>query len=388
MQALRVVPTIHYFDTFAAFNEAFPITDRDIIITNEWIYTPYIAPLGVTPAGVIYQEKFGQGEPSDEVIDAMAKEAAKYDADRIIAIGGGTIIDISKVLCLDVPARSEDLFQGVVAPVKKKELIVIPTTCGTGSEVTNVAIAELKSLHIKKALAVEETYADHAVLIPESLAGLPDYVFSTSSIDALVHATESYLSPKASPFTEMYSLAAIDLIMKGFKAIVESGNTAENRLPWLKDFALASNYAGIAFGNAGCAAVHAMAYSIGGAYHVPHGESNYAFFTEVFKMYVRKAPDGKIAKLNALLADYLAESLEKALGRPADPIADADKIYDALEDLLNGLIPKKALHEYGMKEEEIDTFTTLTVENQQRLLANNYVPLSDAEIREIFASLY
>ena len=137
---------------------------------------------------------------------------------------------------------------------------------------------------------MRRTYADTAVLIPESLQGLPDYVFATSSIDALIHAIESYLSPKASPFTEMYSLAAIQMIMNGFKEILaKGGNTPENRKPLLKDFCLAANYAGIAFGNAGCAAVHALSYSIGGAFHVPHGEANYQFFTEVFKMYMRKS---------------------------------------------------------------------------------------------------
>ena len=107
---------------------------------------------------------------------------------------------------------------------------MIPTTCGTGSEVTNVAVAELKSLHVKMGLAVDETYADKAVLIPESLQGLPDYVFATSPIDALIHATESYLSPFASPQTELFSLKAIEMIMHGYmQMIANGGNTAEAR---------------------------------------------------------------------------------------------------------------------------------------------------------------
>ncbi|NLP30326.1 MAG: 4-hydroxybutyrate dehydrogenase, partial [Clostridiales bacterium] len=246
-------------------------------------------------------------------------------------------------------------------------------TCGTGSEVTNVAIAELKSLKTKKGIAVEETYADVAVLIPETIKGLPYKFFVTSSIDALIHAIESYLSPKASPFTEMYSLAAIEMIMKGYKEIVEKGE--DERLKYLKEFVLASNYAGIAFGNAGCAAVHALSYSIGGAFHVPHGEANYQFFTEVFKMYTRKKPDGKIKEATKIFAD--------ALG--CDPDGD---VYGELEKFLNKLIVKKPLREYGMTEAQIDEFTDMTIENQQRLLANNYVFLDRDEIREIFANLY
>lgn len=374
MQALRLVPKIQYFDTFKEFNEAFGLGKGDILVTNQWMYDPYVKPLGID-IPVIFQEKYGSGEPSDEMIDAMAKDMKNYEYDRIIAFGGGTIVDICKVLCLDVPEKSVQLFMGEVKPVKVKELVVVPTTCGTGSEVTNVAIAELKSLHIKKGLAVEETYASTAVLIPESLQGLPDYVFATSSIDALIHAIESYLSPKASPFTDLLGLKAIEMIIDGYKAIIaKGGNTKENRKDLLKDFCLAANYAGIAFGNAGVGAVHALSYSIGGAFHVPHGEANYAFFTEVFKMYQKKDPDGKIKEVNEIMAGILG--------------CETAVVYEELEKILNQLIAKKPLHEYGMVEEQIDLFTKSTIENQQRLLVNNYVPLSEAEIREIFANLF
>lgn len=374
MQALRVVPAIHYFDTFDEFNQEFKLGKGDLLVTNQWMYDPYVKPLGIDMP-VIFQEKYGAGEPSDEMMDAMKKDMDKFDYNRIIAFGGGTIVDICKVLSLDIPTKALDLYTGEVAPKKIKELIVVPTTCGTGSEVTNVAIAELKALHTKKGIAVEETFPDTAVLIPESLQGLPDYVFATSSIDALIHAIESYLSPKESPFTEMYSLQAIQMIMKGYQKILAlGGNTAENRKAYLRDFLLASNYAGIAFGNAGCAAVHALSYSIGAAFHVPHGEANYQFFTEVFKMYMRKEPDGKITRANQIFADILG--------------CDSAFVYDELEKMLGQLVVKKPLREYGMTEAQIDEFTKSTIENQQRLLGNNYVFLTDEEIREIFANLY
>lgn len=372
MQALRVVPKVFYFDTFKEFNDEFQVGKGDLVLTNEWLYTPYMKPLDID-TNVIFQEKYGAGEPSDEMIDAIAAEMKKYSFDRIVAFGGGTIVDICKVLALDVPEKSIDLFTGAVHLVKKKKLVVVPTTCGTGSEVTNVAIAELKSLHTKKGIAAEETYADVAVLVPETIKGLPYKFFVTSSVDALIHAIESYLSPKASPFTEMYSLTAIQMIMDGYKQIVAKGDA--ERFNYLKEFVLASNYAGIAFGNAGCAAVHALSYSIGGAFHVPHGEANYQFFTEVFKMYTRKNPTGKILQATKIFAE--------ALG--CDPAGD---VYGELETFLNKLIAKKPLREYGMAAKQIDEFTDSTIANQQRLLANNYVFLDRDEIREIFANLY
>ena len=88
MQALRVVPEILYFDTFKEFNEQFQLGKGDILVTNQWMYDPYVKPLGID-VPVIYQEKYGKGEPSDEMIDAMAKDMKAYEFDRIIAFGGG-----------------------------------------------------------------------------------------------------------------------------------------------------------------------------------------------------------------------------------------------------------------------------------------------------------
>ena len=374
MQALRVVPSIHYFDTFKDFNDEFKLGKGDILVTNQWMYDPYVKPLGIDMP-VVYQEKYGAGEPTDEMMDAMKAEMDKYDYNRIIAFGGGTIVDCCKVLACDIPDKVADLYTGKVAPKRVKELVVVPTTCGTGSEVTNVAVASIPSLNLKKGIADEETYADIAVLIPESLQGLPDKVFATSSVDALIHAVESFLSPKASPFTEMYSIKAIEMIMNGYKTIIErGGNTKENRADLLKDFCLAANYAGIAFGNAGCGAVHALSYAHGGAFHIPHGEANFICFTEVFKMYMRKQPVGKIQIANKLFADVLG-------------CAEAD-VYPELDKFLGKILEKKPLKEYRMTEDQVAPFAKSTVDNQQRLLGNNYVPLTEEEIAEIFQNLY
>ncbi len=374
MQALKLKPVIHYFDTFKEFNEEFNLGKGDILVTNEWMYKPYVEGLGID-IPVIFQEKYGAGEPSDEMMDAMKVDMDKYEFNRIVAFGGGTIVDICKVLACEIPDKVADLFTGKVAPKRIKELIVVPTTCGTGSEVTNVAVASLPSLNLKKGIADEQTFADVAVLIPESLQGLPDYVFATSSIDALVHASESFLSPKASPFTELFSLKAIEMIMNGYKKIVErGGNTKENRADLLKDFLIASNYAGIAFGNAGCAAVHALAYAHGAAFHVAHGESNFQGFTEVFKVYNKKKPDGKIAVMNKIFADILN--------------CNTVEVYDKLDEFLGQILRKKPLREYGMTEDQTAVFAKSTVENQQRLLGNNYVELSEEEIAEIFMEMF
>ena len=370
MNQLMIKPLIVKYATCKEFAEEYKIEKGDLIITNEYIYEPNFGDMNLE-CDVIFQEKYGAGEPSDDMAEAIFRDI-KGEPKRIIAIGGGTVIDISKIFALKHVSPILDLYDGQLPIEKNKELVLVPTTCGTGSEVTNIAILALNSRGTKKGLAVDEMYADSAVMIPELLKGLPFRFFATSSIDALIHAIESSLSPKGNSYTRLFGYKAIEIIINGYKKIRDEGEDA--RFPLLDDFLVASNYAGIAFGNAGCAAVHAMSYPLGATYHVAHGESNYAMFTGVMKNYMEIRTDGEIAKLNAFIADILG--------------CDVINVYEELEKLLNVLIPKKALHEYGMKEEEIELFTDSVIENQQRLLNNNFVYLDRDRMIKIYRELY
>lgn len=370
MKELSVRPEIYKYDSAKEFAEAFRLQKGDLILTNEYIYRPHFGALNLE-CDVIYQENYGAGEPTDEMAEAILKDI-KGEPKRIIAIGGGTVLDLAKLFALKQVSPVLDLYDGKLPIEKNKELILVPTTCGTGSEVTNIAILALISRGTKKGLAVDEMYADAAVLIPELLSGLPFGVFSASSIDALVHAVESTLSPKANATTRMFGYRAIEMILKGYLEIAEKGPGA--RLMLLDDFLTASNYAGIAFGNAGCAAVHALSYPLGAVYHVPHGESNYAMFTGVLKNYMELRPEGELLKLNRFIADLIG-----------CPISD---VYDETEKLLNVLLPKKPLHAYGMKETEIEQFTDSVLENQQRLLVNNFAKFDRDRILKIYRELF
>ncbi len=324
MKQFMVKPELFRYETAKTFAEEFQIGQDDLVITNEYIYQPYFGGLSLE-CEVIFQERYGAGEPSDDMAEAIYRDI-KGNPKRIIAIGGGTVIDISKLFVLKNVSPILDLYDGKLSIEKDKELILVPTTCGTGSEVTNIAILALNSRGTKKGLAVDEMYADKAVLIPELLKGLPFRFFATSSIDALIHAVESSLSPKGNGYTRMFGYKAIEMILNGYKEIRDNG--PEARMPLLEDFLVASNYAGIAFGNAGCAAVHALSYPLGATYHVAHGEANYAMFTGVMKNYMELKTDGEIAKLNAFIAGILN--------------CDVKDVFEELESLLNVLIPKKS----------------------------------------------
>ncbi len=370
MKMLSIKPEVQLYDTCKQFCEDYAINENDLIITNEYIFNPLFANLGVK-ATVLYQEKYGLGEPSDEMAEKIYADIPKT-AKRIIAIGGGTIIDISKLFALKNVSPVLDLFDRKLDIIKDKELILVPTTCGTGSEVTNISILELKSRHTKLGLATDELYADKAVMIPELLLGLPFKFFATSSVDALIHAFESSLSPKATPYTKLFGYKAIELILKGYQEIAKNGEDA--RKPLLKDFLIASNYAGVAFGNAGCAAVHAMSYPLGGTYHVPHGEANYALFTGVFKTYQKINPNGAIKEFDTFIAGLLG--------------CATNVVYDELEKLLNKILQRKPLHEYGVTKEDVKAFTENVMTKQGRLMANNYVELDAAAVEKIYNELY
>lgn len=371
MKEIILKSQISYYDTCKEFASEFHLGSGDLILTNEYIYKPYFGTLGLN-VHTIFQEEYGTGEPTDIMVDAILEAAAKTDCRRIIAIGGGTVIDIAKVMAVSAGDLLDSLYAEPEKIQKKRELVILPTTCGTGSEVTNISIINRTRLGTKVGLVSPHMYADEAVLVPELLNGLPFAVFATSSIDALVHAVESSLSPKATPFTKLFGYKAIEMIIRGYQKIAAEGIDA--RLPLMKDFLIASNYAGIAFGTAGCAAVHATSYPLGGTYHVAHGESNYAMFTGVLKNYMEIRQDGEIAVMNQFLGSLLG--------------CDNEVVYDKLDELLGTILPKKTLRQYGVKQEELAVFTKSVMERQGRLMANNFVPLDADRVLKIYQELY
>jgi len=371
MEQIIFRPRLHRFPYCKDFVAAFCPTERDLVLTNRYLFAPYFNPEAF-PARAIFQEEFGSGEPTDVMVDAILQAANRQPYERIFAIGGGTVIDIAKILAVSGGEDVDFLYDHKDQLEKRHPLIILPTTCGTGSEVTNISIINRTRMGVKMGLAAEPLFADDAVLVPELLQSLPFAVFATSSIDALVHAVESSLSPKATAYTKLFGYKAIELILTGYQKLVREGREI---LPELMDgFLTASNFAGLAFGTAGCAAVHAMSYPLGGAYHVPHGESNYAMFTGVLKNYMEVRQDGEIAVMNA----YLASLLHCGTG----------EVYDKLEELLNQLLPKKALHEYGVTREDLDRFTESVMTTQGRLMANNFVPLDGQRVKKIYQELY
>lgn len=372
MKQFGITPKILEFEHCHEVGKHFQIGKGDLVFISDRTYEQYFKETISDQACRVNYRKYVTGEPTDEMVEAIFADIKDDHYNRVFGIGGGTILDVAKLFALKNNVPVVDLFNKELEIIKDKELILIPTTCGTGSEVTNISILELTAIHSKFGLAVDELYADYAVLIPELLNDLPMSVFATSSIDAFIHAIESYTSPKASAFSQLYSKKAMEMIITGYQTIADRGEEA--RKPLLNDFMIASTFAGIAFGNAGCAAVHAMSYPLGAVYHVPHGEANYSLFTEVYKTYQAIDPNGSIKELNIFLAGILG----------CEPAV----IYQEIEKLLNHILTKKALRDYGVTKADLESFAAAVMTKQTRLMANNYVPLSQDQVLGIYKQLY
>lgn len=371
MKEILIKGQLHKFETFREFAEEFQLGSEDLILTNEFIYQPFIKDLNLD-CPVVFQEKFGAGEPSEEMITEIFEAVRPESFKRLIAVGGGAIMDIGKVLSLKRTGSVHELYFKKAEVVAEKELIAIPTTCGTGSEVTNISVAIVRDDNgntTKLGLVSDLLIPSSVCLIPEMLKTLPYAPFASSAIDALIHAAESYLSPSRATMTsELYGVKAMELILEGFRRIRDEGKDA--RFGYFDEFITASCYAGIAFLQAGCATVHAMSFPLGGTYHVPHGESNYALFGKVLEKYDAIKPEGKIMEFKQTIAGILG-------GKPEEAISN-------LKELLETILHLKPLREYGFKEADIDIFTDSVMENQQRLVVNSYVPLTKERIKEIY----
>ena len=374
MKQFQIRPVIQCFASFTEFAEQMNFASEDCIFTVRHLHEKWIKPL-MASSSILLFEDYGSGEPTDEMIDRILADFGKLNCQRVIAVGGGSVLDIAKFLALKpTTGTALDWFEGKAQLIKDKELVLVPTTCGTGSEMTCISIAGIPSKGTKKGLAAEPLFADKAALIPELLYGLPKQVLVSSSLDALAHAMESFVAPRAHAYSELFSMEAIRLILKSYKTLLVNDDDSVVQ-DVAEDLLTASNYAGIAFGNVGVGAVHALAYPLGEKYHVFHGEACARFFGAVFQVYLSKKPDGKTQALTR----QLMQVLDCPEGQ--DPWA-------AMAELLNQLLPAKPLREYGMTEADIESFADSVVREQQRLLVNNYVELSRDEIRDIFKRLW
>jgi alcohol dehydrogenase len=311
-------------------------------------------------------------DPPEVVVLEAVGAARAFRADIVIGLGGGSSMDVAKLIA--VMTDSEQPIEAIygIGNVKgsRLPLVQIPTTAGTGSEVTNIAIVTTGAT-TKMGVVAPQLYADLALLDAELTLGLPPQVTAATGIDAMVHAIEAYTTRhKKNPLSDVLARKALGLLSANLITACENGNNLAARQAML----LGAMLAGQAFSNAPVAAVHALAYPIGGIFHVPHGLSNSLVLPHVLRF---NAPEA------AGLYAELAEIVVPAASGSAE--ARAEALAVAMQQIATVTGIERTLQQVGIKETDLDRLADDAM-LQTRLLGNNPRPLTRDDARAIYAA--
>ncbi len=310
-------------------------------------------------------------DPSYETASKAAELIKTSGSDLIVGIGGGSALDVAKVASILVTnADPVTSYFGIdMVPVAGLPTILIPTTAGTGSEVTPIAILSDHSEKLKKGIVSPHLFTRSAILDPELTLGLPPAVTAATGMDALIHAVEAYTSRNATSLTDMLAVEAMRLISRSLRTAFANGSNLDARTHMLEGSLLA----GMAFANAGVTAVHAFAYPIGAEFHIPHGVANSMMLAPVMEFNMM----GNLNKF-ARMARIFGESINGLSEREA-----ALKAVAFLRTLAADLRVPNRLSDYGVQEKDVPGLA-LGVMKVTRLLANNPRDLTLADAEEIY----
>jgi alcohol dehydrogenase class IV len=300
-----------------------------------------------------------KADPSAATVQAAAAKALACRADCVIAIGGGSPMDVAKLAAL--LARSgeplEEIYGVGLARGPRLPLVLVPTTAGTGSEVTPISIITTGE-GAKKGVVSDILLPDIAILDAQLTLGLPGHVSAATGIDAMVHAIEAYTSRRLkNPISDALAREALRLLGTNLVRVCENGADVKAREAML----LGANLAGMAFANAPVAAVHALAYPVGARFHVPHGLSNSLVLPAVMRFNLSHA---------APLYAELAPLVLPGIGTSGTQSARAEALIDWLCELAPNLGLPVRLGEVGILRQDLPALARDAMQ-QTRLLINN-----------------
>jgi alcohol dehydrogenase class IV len=309
-----------------------------------------------------------ESDPRYQIAVQAGEFAKSCGAEAIVGIGGGSALDIAKTASALVTndGHVESYFGIDLLKHPGLPLMLIPTTAGTGSEVTPIAILSDEGEKLKKGIVSPYLFPRVAILDPELTRGLPPHITAATGMDALIHAVEAFTSKNATGMTDMLAVEAMRLVHENIRKAFSDGENIEARSRMLEG----SMLAGMAFANAGVTAVHAFAYPIGAEFHIPHGVANSIMLVPVMEF--------------NMLANFAKFAvMAEVFGAPLDGLSEREAAYEAIEalrDLSDDLRLPTRLSEFGVKESDIPSLAQ-GVMKVTRLLANNprQLTLADAE---------
>lgn len=351
-----------------------------------FVTDPGILKLGLTTRAIKNLKKCGfevtvfsevEPDPKADTVLKATKIARQRDVACVVGFGGGSSMDVAKVVALLAATdQSLDNMYGInQASGARLPLVLIPTTAGTGSEVTAVSILTTGAEE-KKGIVSPIILPDIALLDADLTIKLPAKITAATGVDAMVHAIEAYTSrsTNSNPLSKMLAKQALDLLGANIREAVENGANTEVRANML----LGSMLAGQAFANSPVAAVHALAYPIGSRFHVPHGLSNALVLPEVMRF---NAPE--CGQQFAELAPHIFPDMD--VSKPSQAICS--ELIERLALLNRKLGLESGLRHVGITENDLDLLANDAM-NQTRLLANNPRKVTLEDARQIYQASF
>lgn len=310
-------------------------------------------------------------EPSYQDIENMMGDVQNELGDIVIAIGGGSVMDAAKLCSIlkDMPYTIKDLLETPTLGRKGMKSIMVPTTCGTGSEATCNAIVAIPEKSIKVGIVNDNMIPDYVLLDPMMIKKLPKQIVAATGVDALAHAVECYTSKKANPFSDTYALASAKLIFENIEKAYNNPDDMEAK----NNLLIGAYYGGVAISSSGTTAVHALSYPLGGKFHIPHGVSNAILFAHVMAFNKDVCKERLAAICDAVYPKRASEMNE----------SKAQTIIDQIEHIVKSTQIPTNLAVFGVRAEDID-FLVDAASKVTRLLSNNMKELTVDDIRSIY----
>jgi alcohol dehydrogenase class IV len=311
-----------------------------------------------------------KAEPSVADVEQSVSSVKEKQPGLLVALGGGSVMDTAKLasVLLGAPYSLKDLLRNPLQAAKQCKTIMIPTTCGTGSEATCNAIVAIPEEGVKKGIVSPALIPDEVILDVNCVASLPARIIAATGVDALAHCVECYTSRKATPLSDLYASAGAKLIVSNIEKAYRSQDKDA-----LEKMLLGSFYGGVAITGSGTTAVHALSYPLGGKYHIAHGVSNAILFAKVMEF----NRDACLSRLASLCDTVYPELFS------GDESAKAGFIIKRISEIVKNTEIPVSLKEFGIKENDIEDLVKLGSQ-QTRLLVNNMKELSIDDIRHIY----
>lgn len=313
-------------------------------------------------------------EPTFNDFEETLKHASDFNPDVVIGVGGGSVLDVTKLIAAQLDDRQSlhDMVGSGKVNSRERKLICVPTTAGTGSEVSPNAILQDEEENLKKGIISPYLVPDSVYLDPMLMLDVPPRITASTGLDALTHCLEAYINKNAHPFIDMYALEGMKLISNNLIKAVDKGDDLDARI----SLARGSLLGGFCLGPVNTAAVHALSYPLGSKFHLPHGLSNALLLPHVMEFSMEAAPQRYAEVAVAIGCKYQENDYETA-----------KKGIEKINDMIKACgIPAK-LSELNITENDIPDMATDAMKIE-RLLKNNPRPVNRDDAINIYKAAF